>query len=302
MDTKKELEKEIKSNTVALRVIADKRKSLKEEAAKRMDCFADLLKKRIEQRDKYLGIIKAFSGNKNDILSDLEFTAELMFDQTRFLDTMSELVDLRKIRIKSVAEAKSDIAFFSDAMECLVAAPTPEKAKVIAESRIPELLGKIVPNQKKAETLSLRTIYDSVFRDYLSVIPSVRYKKTRLSKLSMGQKATVLIKIYLAQGENPIIIDSHDDHLDNEFIMEELVKAIRQAKQHRQIMIVSNNGNVVVNSDAEQVIIACRDDQGEISYISGSLENPELRPKLLAVLEGGEEAFRKRQQKYRLQQ
>jgi ABC-type cobalamin/Fe3+-siderophores transport system ATPase subunit len=131
-------------------------------------------------------------------------------------------------------------------------------------------------------------------------MPSVKYKKVKLSKLSLGQKATVLIKIYLAQGENPIVIDSHDDHLDNESIMEELVKAIRQAKQNRQIIIVSNNGNVVVNSDAEQVIIASRSDQGEISYNSGSLENPALRSKLLGVLEGGEEAFSKRQQKYRL--
>ena len=122
----------------------------------------------------------------------------------------------------------------------------------------------------------------------------------KLLKLSLCQKATVLIKISLAQGENPIVIDSHDDHLDNEFIMEELVKALRRANENRQVIIVSNNGNVVVNSDAEQVIIACRDDLGEISYPSGSLENPQLRPKLLKVLEGGEKAFSCRQQKYRL--
>jgi ABC-type cobalamin/Fe3+-siderophores transport system ATPase subunit len=159
---------------------------------------------------------------------------------------------------------------------------------------------KIVANQKGAETISRQTIYDSVFADYMSVVPSVKYKKVRLSKLSLGQKATVLLKIYLAQGETPIIIDSHDDHLDNEFIMEELVKALRQAKQNRQVIIVSNNGNVVVNSDAEQVVIARRDDQGQISYISGSLENPGVRVRLLSVLEGGEDAFSRRQQKYRL--
>jgi len=79
-----------------------------------------------------------------------------------------------------------------------------------------------------------------------------------------------------------------------------LVKALRQAKQHRQVIIVSNNGNVVVNSDAEQVVVASRDNQGQISYVTGSLENPRIRLKLLSVLEGGEEAFSKRQQKYRL--
>jgi ABC-type cobalamin/Fe3+-siderophores transport system ATPase subunit len=185
-------------------------------------------------------------------------------------------------------------------MQDLVSDPNDEKVKTIVEVKVNELLKKIVPNQKKAETINRKTIYNSIFADYLTVMPSVKYKKVKLSKLSLGQKATVLIKIYLAQGENPIVIDSHDDHLDNEFIMDELVKALRQAKKHRQVIIVSNNGNVVVNSDAEQIIIACRDDQGEISYTPGSLENPALRSKLLRVLEGGEEAFSKRQQKYRL--
>jgi ABC-type cobalamin/Fe3+-siderophores transport system ATPase subunit len=188
----------------------------------------------------------------------------------------------------------------TDAMLDLVANPSSNKADNVAKLGATKLLGMIVGNQKKAETISRRTIYDSVFADFLNVTPSVKYKNVKLSKLSIGQKATVLLKIYLAQGETPIVIDSHDDHLDNEFIMEELVKALRQAKQQRQIIIVSNNGNVVVNSDAEQVIIACRDDQGEISYMAGALENQTLRSKLLAVLEGGEEAFSKRQKKYRL--
>ena len=127
----------------------------------------------------------------------------------------------------------------------------------------------------------------------------VKYKNTPLSKLSLGQKATVLIKIYLAQGDKPIIIDSHDDHLDNEFIMDELVKAIRQAKNYRQVILASNNGNVVINSDAEQIIIANRND-GLISYISGSIENPVIRDRAVKVLEGGSDAFGQRQQKYRL--
>ena len=300
LDKKKEIERSIKKTEENLKIIEEKKKILVKEIESRNNLFRSLLEKRVEQRDKYISIIAAFATNKNDILSDLEFTADLMFDRDRFLETMSELVDLRKIKIKGVTGNDSDIAFFTDAMLDLIAAPTLEKIEDTSHQKIKDLLSKIIPNQKRAETISRLTIYGSIFADYLSVVPSVRYKKVKLSKLSLGQKATVLIKIYLAQGENPIIIDSHDDHLDNEFIMEELVKSLRQAKQYRQVIVVSNNGNVVVNSDAEQVIIACRDNQGEISYLSGSLENPDLRLKLLKVLEGGEEAFSRRQQKYRL--
>ena len=87
--------------------------------------------------------------------------------------------------------------------------------------------------------------------------------------------------------------------MDNEFIMQELVGALRHAKEYRQIIFASNNGNVVVNSDAEQVILASFSG-GRISYISGSLEEPIVRDAALRVLEGGADAFRKRRAKYRV--
>ena len=151
---------------------------------------------------------------------------------------------------------------------------------------------------KKSQAINAGDLYRNLYSSYLFVLPVVTYKKTALSRLSLGQKATVLIKIYLAQGTNPIIIDSHDDHLD-EFIMDELVGAVREAKTYRQVILVSNNGNVVINSDAEQIVIANRE-KGTISYNSGSIENPAIRDRALQVLEGGPTAFKKRQEKYRI--
>ncbi len=142
-------------------------------------------------------------------------------------------------------------------------------------------------------------LYKVLYRPYLSVRPTARYKRTMLERLSLGQKATVLIKIYLAEGEQPIVIDSHDDHLDNEFIMEELVGAFREARKFRQVVVASNNGNVVVNSDADQIVVAQRRN-GEISYSAGAMEDREIRAHALRVLEGGQQAFRKRQEKYRI--
>lgn len=174
------------------------------------------------------------------------------------------------------------------------------------DDAVPELIretarlaGELKTKLKRANNISAVNLYRCLYGRYLSIRPSIQYKKVPLDRLSLGQKATVLIKVYLADGTNTIILDSHDDHLDNEFIMEELVSAVRQAKKFRQVILASNNGNVVINSDAEQVIIAqCAD--GEISYAAGSLENGEIRRRALKVLEGGADAFRKRQEKYRI--
>jgi len=174
-----------------------------------------------------------------------------------------------------------------------------------SENQIDDLIEEIercnneFKSKIKSYPISTGDFYNFLYEDYMRVAPVVKYKKRDLQKLSMGQKATVLIKIYLAQGDKPIIIDSHDDHLDNEFIMDELVRAIRQAKNYRQVILVSNNGNVVINSDAEQIIVA-NISRGEISYIAGAIENPKIRERALKVLEGGLDAFRRRQQKYRI--
>ena len=87
--------------------------------------------------------------------------------------------------------------------------------------------------------------------------------------------------------------------MDNQFIMDELVSALRQAKEYRQIIVASNNGNVVVNSDAEQVVLASFSN-GRISYTSGALEDPLVRDAALRILEGGPDAFRRRRAKYRV--
>jgi hypothetical protein len=58
----------------------------------------------------------------------------------------------------------------------------------------------------------------------------------------------------------------------------------------------THNANLVVNADADQVIVARLDDQKE--YLSGSIENPEINNYIREVLEGGDAAFRKREEKY----
>ena len=49
----------------------------------------------------------------------------------------------------------------------------------------------------------------------------------------------------------------------------------------------------------QQIVMANRD-EGKISYYSGSIENPTICDRALKVLEGGEAAFKKRQEKYRI--
>ena len=93
-------------------------------------------------------------------------------------------------------------------------------------------------------------------------------------------------------------MDQPEDNLDNHFIMHQLVPLIRKIKKSRQIILSTHNANLVVNADAEQIIVANLDQNNDKGYISGSIENPSINKKIKEILEGGEAAFKNRERKY----
>ena len=110
-----------------------------------------------------------------------------------------------------------------------------------------------------------------------------------------------------------------EDDLDNRAIYNDLVNYIRKKKGERQIILVTHNPNIVVASDAEEVIVANQHgvhnenvDAVKFAYCSGSIENTfktdaetilerqGIREHICEILEGGDVAFIKRENKYRL--
>jgi predicted nuclease with TOPRIM domain len=279
------------------RVLQEQLGVLQEEKRQRTELYRKLLTSVTDQRAQYVKIIQTFGAAKDEVLSDLDFNAELRIDSDSLLSSAAELVDNRQVEVAGTEKEPSVFTELLDLFKKVASGDPTAMDAAVAE--IDKLAEHLRLRLKKARSVTTLTLYSTLYHSYLSVRPTALYKRTSLDRLSLGQKATVLIKIYLAEGDKPIIIDSHDDHLDNEFIMEELVGSIREARNYRQVIIASNNGNVVVNSDADQVIVAQRKG-GEISYIAGAIEDPLIRERALKVLEGGYDAFRKRQQKYRI--
>jgi hypothetical protein len=144
--------------------------------------------------------------------------------------------------------------------------------------------------------------YDVAQRSsFLRVEPVISYGSRPLERLSVGQKGTVYLCLKLATQAftQPLIFDQPEDDLDNEFIIEELVEIFRGIKQFRQVILVTHNANLVVNADAEQVVVA-ENANGVLKYTSGSLEAEITNKAVRRILEGGDEAFLKRELRYNL--
>ena len=122
-----------------------------------------------------------------------------------------------------------------------------------------------------------------------------------LNELSPGQRGNVLLIFYLALSKNcePLIIDQPEDNLDNQSVFDKLVPCIIEAKKHRQVIIVTHNPNIAIACDAEQIVVSNIDKiSNQITYQSGSIENPEIREQVINVLEGTMPAFKLRRKKY----
>lgn len=126
-----------------------------------------------------------------------------------------------------------------------------------------------------------------------------RFVRKDFSKLSLGQQQSVLLALMLsADCDRPLIIDQPEDNLDGEFIYATLGPVLRQAKERRQVIIVTHNANVAVLGDAEQIVVMkAVSDRGEI-VARGSIDDTQTRDAACGILEGAREAFLRRAKMY----
>jgi predicted ATPase len=127
-----------------------------------------------------------------------------------------------------------------------------------------------------------------------------RYRN--LLNVSVGQKATCVLLILLAQDGPPLIVDQPEDDLDNRFVYDDIVKRLRDVKDKRQLILSTHNANIPVLGDAELIAVMDTEERsgrtaGVVSDL-GSIDSASIRRSVTHILEGGRRAFRRRQEKY----
>lgn len=165
------------------------------------------------------------------------------------------------------------------------------------ENKMKTLLKTIINSLEESDTViskqvnkeKLNAFYGYVFSlDYIKPKYELKLGGKILSQLSPGERGALLLIFYLMidKEEIPLIIDQPEDNLDNESVYNMLSNFIKQAKKKRQIIMVTHNPNLAVGADAEQIIYVNIDkmNKNKFSFISGSIENPEINSKIVRVL------------------
>jgi predicted ATPase len=128
----------------------------------------------------------------------------------------------------------------------------------------------------------------------------IKYRGKELQHHSLGQRASALILFVLSLKENDvIIIDQPEDDLDNQTIYEDVIKLIRDMKPGVQFIFATHNPNIPVLGDAE-LVHACSFMDEKVAVQSGSVDAQDTQKTIVNIMEGGQEAFNRRKEIYKI--
>jgi len=297
--------------TKALATLADGEKELKARRQSRSELLKDrraLLSRIFVVRNAYaLKSSKALEGALGDLTVSVKFVEAGL--STEGAEIIQRVMDWRTAQVPRAALIAEGVTIprLLDLIEKNDPTPLMELesagVKVFSRNDALEILRK-VGEEPHRFGLERCVIQD---RPKITVTKKIveggkeRFIPKDFAKLSMGQQQSVLLALMLSSDSKcPLIIDQPEDNLDGEFIFHSLVPVLRRAKERRQIIVVTHNANIAVLGDAEQIVaLKSTSDKGSI-VARGSIDDAATRRMACQILEGSEDAFKRRAQIYGL--
>lgn len=215
----------------------------------------------------------------NESDSSLKVSIDFKADKEAFLEYMKSVFKGSKIRESSFKLLVDDypdfISMYHGIDKVMGYVSQGPQFRILFESNLKAVLTYQVPNKV-----------------------SIMYRDKILQQHSLGQRASALILFVLSQRDNDvIIIDQPEDDLDNQTIYNDVIKLLVKLKSNIQFILATHNPNIPVLGDSEQVI-ACSLSKDMVSIETGGIDVPTVQNTIVDIMEGGDEAFRRRKEIY----
>lgn len=153
--------------------------------------------------------------------------------------------------------------------------------------------------QKLIENLDRKEILKELAQIRLADSVDFRLEDGAIEKsvdlLSTGQKCAVTLPIVLSEQERTLIIDQPEDHLDNAYLVKNVVASLVVRGQNgAQTIVATHNANIPVLGSADRVIVLTSDGKNGRVNASGPFDEDEIVETITGLMEGGREAFARR--------
>lgn len=272
--------------TAELQKTKDKLKQLTEETSSKSKIKASFTKATRERNDALMATYNAYKTESERInQNQTELRIEIIFkgDRESFKSQLKN--DFRgtgisDIKYQAICDAFTDyVAIIED--------------WIISDGS--KLKSIVTPGEYVKMEDKLRNQYEELLGRQVENKVDIYYHGKLLRQHSIGQRASALILFILTQDDNDIIfIDQPEDDLDNKVIYDEVIAAIAQKKPYMQLIFATHNANIPVLGDSERVLVV-EFQETKIDVAQGNIDLDSTHKQIVDIMEGGKEAFDKRQ-------
>ena len=291
-----EIKREIKDDTLdvdsfvkmtaELQKTKEKLKQLSEEASSKSKIEASFTKATRERNEALLATYNAYKAETERInQNQTELKIEITFkgDREGFkaqLKNDFKGTGISDIKYQAICDSFTDYAaIIEDWIVC-------DGSK---------LKGIVTPGEYVKLEDKLRGQYEELLNRQVENKVDIYYHGKLLRQHSIGQRASALILFILTQDDNDIIfIDQPEDDLDNKVSYDEVITAIAQKKPYMQFIFATHNANIPVLGDSERVLVV-EFQESRIDVAQGNIDLDSTHKQIVDIMEGGKEAFDKRQ-------
>jgi ABC-type lipoprotein export system ATPase subunit len=119
-----------------------------------------------------------------------------------------------------------------------------------------------------------------------------------IADLSTGQRCTVVLPLVLRHTDRLLIVDQPEDHIDNGFIVDTLIRSVLARPIDGQILFSTHNANIPVLGNADFVLQLGSDGKRGFPLVAAPLVDPSVVNAITTIMEGGTQAFNSRAKFY----
>ena len=252
----------------------------------------DLLKRVSELRDRRFALRKQVGERLSIQFPSIRVTVAQSAELQQYRDLVTEALKGAGVKQAVVADRLSQV-FLPGELARLVA--NNDYAAFVQRVSFDEgRARKVVDALKASGTHYTIETVDLDDRPCIELLDGETFKES--TQLSTGQRCTTILPILLTQSERPLLIDQPEDNLDNAFVYDTIVKALRTVRGSRQVIFVTHNPNIPVLGEAARVFVFSSDGRHGTLKQVGTVDD--CKDQIERILEGGREAFLQRKARY----
>lgn len=256
----------------------------------------------LERRGKLLDAVEQAEEALYETRADVarSTTAQIADNVVVVVDHLADTSEFRKFLQESLRGSSTRVTLIESVAERVL----PRQLLEMVESSDVSGLAAVADiaedrAQKLIENLNERHLIQGLSQVRLADCVDFRLRDGSTDKsvdvLSTGQKCAVTLPIVLSERERTLILDQPEDHLDNAFLVTNIVSGLNTRRDRgAQTIVATHNANIPVLGSAENVVVLSSDGKVGRVDVRGPFNAKDVVERITRLMEGGREAFARR--------